>query len=408
MTRAFATLALALCLAPAAAQKPTAIGAFEPVGDLLAARRAHTATLLADGRVLIAGGSDGTGAALASVEVYDPASRSFSFGGMLQTARVAHSATLMPDGRVLIAGGNGPDGVAPSTAEWFDPLSGTSSAAGDLASAQSGHTATLLRDGRVLIAGGLDFDRSRRPVALAVPAEVFDPASGRFSRTANYAVGNALFPPGQGPIWPRDVLLHDGTVLLTGNAVAEIFDPSAGIFRATGAMRGAAYQFGMWGHTATLLHDGTVLVTGGDDEWGQLDVAERYDPATAAFSVLPPMNQPRTLHSATLLPDGRVLLAGGESRARSPDGRIGFAGSLTSTEYYEPAAQAFRRGPAMRQNRTGHTATLLTDGSVLIVGGVDFAPIWEGRAPITLQSAERHVAMGMCAKRYPNRCTAAK
>ncbi|HET9483791.1 MAG TPA: kelch repeat-containing protein [Xanthomonadales bacterium] len=307
---------------------------------------------------------------------------------------------------MLIAGGNDANNAAQSSAEWFDPASGTSTAAGDLVSAQIGHSATLLRDGRVLIAGGLDFDSRRRPDAAA--AELFDPVSGRFSRTADYAVGNALYPPGQGPIWPRDVLLHDGTVLLTGNAIAEIFDPSAGIFRATGAMRGAAYQFGMWGHTATLLHDGTVLVAGGDDEWGQLDVAERYDPATAAFSVLPPMNQPRTLHSATLLPDGRVLLAGGESRARSPDGRIGFAGSLSGTEYYDPATQAFTRGPAMRQNRTAHTATLLADGSVLIVGGVDFAPLWTGRKPITLQSAERHVATGMCAKRYPNRCAATR
>lgn len=406
MFRFFATLALALCLAPAAAQKPAAIGAFEPVGDLLAARNHHTATLLADGRVLIAGGSDGTGAAHASVEIYDPASRSFSFAGMLQSARYAHSATLLPDGRVLIAGGYGADRTAQTSAEWFDPASGTSIAAGDLGAAQIGHSATLLRDGRVLIAGGLDL--GRWPDVAAAAAELFDPASGRFARTAGYAVGNSLYPPGAGPIWPRAVLLRDGSVLLTGNAVAERFDPASGSFRAAGAMRGAAYRFGMWGHAATLLHDGTVLVTGGNDEWSRLDGAERYDPATDAFSTLPAMGDPRAAHSATLLPDGRVLIAGGETQVASAQGRIAFGGSLASTEYYEPAVQAFTRGPAMRHARTGHTATLLLDGSVLIAGGVDYAAFGSGHDPRVLQSAERHVASGMCAKRYPNRCAATK
>ena len=240
MFRFFATLALALCLAPAAAQKPTAIGAFEPVGDPLAARTQHTATLLADGRVLIAGGADGNRGTHASVEIYDPASRSFSFAGMLQSARYAHSATLMPDGRVLIAGGNDANGAAQSSAEWFDPASGTSTAAGDLGTAQVGHSATLLRDGRVLIAGGLDFDSRRRPDAAA--AELFDPASGRFSRAPSYAVGNALYPPGSGPIWPRDVLLRDGTVLLTGNAVIDTADHSFAVLKRANKTKEDVYR----------------------------------------------------------------------------------------------------------------------------------------------------------------------
>ena len=137
-------------------------GRLMPAGEMSSPRAAHTATLLPDGRVLVAGGctadSCETGDDSATVEIYDPATGSFARSGRLAAPRSGHTATLLAGGQVLLAGGwAGPDPTA--SAEIWDPSARTSRPIAPMAARRGGHTATLLRDGTVLIAGGSDHAR---------------------------------------------------------------------------------------------------------------------------------------------------------------------------------------------------------------------------------------------------------
>jgi hypothetical protein len=144
-------------------------------------RSRETATLLPDGRVLVAGGSGGS-ANTASAEIYDPKTGTFSATGAMAAARDAQTATLLSDSRVLVAGGETSDGQASrATAELYDPKTGTFTATGPMATPRSGHTATLLADGRVLLAGGSDRGLMSWPSVTS--AELYDPKTGAFAST---------------------------------------------------------------------------------------------------------------------------------------------------------------------------------------------------------------------------------
>jgi Putative Ig domain len=217
---------------------------------------------------------------------------------------------------------------------------------GDMTAARDGHTSTLLLDGRVLIAGGGPAN-----------AELYDPASQTFT-----ASGSTMMTQG-----PRSAtLLEDsglpnyGKVLLAGGneVVAELFDPATGAFTVTGSTLASHL-----GQTATLLQNGQVLIAGGETA-----AAELYDPSTGTFTATGSMTISRTGHTATRLPDGRVLIAGGVQDFGPGTVPVPSGPGVESAEIYDPASGTFTSTGSMSRGRAGHTATLLADGTVLIVG----------------------------------------
>jgi WD40 repeat protein len=303
-------------------------GTFSPTGSLTVVRGGMSATLLRDGRVLVAGGyacASGD-ATWASAELYDPTTGTFSPTGSMAAPRSQHTATLLADGRVLIAGGlTGSSARAGgitlasyrtaavdsflATAEIYDPTTGTFSRTGSMSSPHRGHTATLLRDGRVLVVGNGGESSPAGNVA-----DVYEPTTGRFTRTGSMKTGRSDHTA---------TLLEDGRVLILGgdtgedpaSVSGELYDPATGSFSAAGSMADGRSH-----HTATRLPDGRVLIVGGFWNDGQnagvLSSAELYDPGTGIFSPIGSIGTPREGHHTTLLQDGRVLIAGGAEIGR--------------------------------------------------------------------------------------------
>jgi hypothetical protein len=319
-------------------------GTFTATGNMTTPRGVYSATLLADGKVLIAGGNYTGSCCLASAELYDASAGAFTPTGNMITPRAAHSATLLPNGKVLIAGGLTSGGKRLASAELYDPSTGEFTPTADMATGAGAATAILLANGKVLIT------HPRYGVGPAA-AEIYDPLTGTFSATGDQLVSWG----GQ-----QVALLTDGRVYFSCCMPEELYDPASGTFSFTGARtRVYATEF-----AAALLPNGKVLLSGGLSEQNDTvtDGTELYDSSTGASSATADMTMRRFGHSATLLGDGTVMIAGGSSSV--------FSGSLsTSAEMYDPATGAFSRTGEMTVVRGYHTATLLNDGSVLITGG---------------------------------------
>lgn len=342
---------------------------------------AETAVLLLDGRVLVLGECSTT------AQLYDASTGTFTTTGSLSATRYGKTATRLTDGRVLVTGGydctsSGQEGIR-ATAEIYDPAMGTFEPTGGMKAGREFHTATLLADGRVLITGGVagppttagavtlvSVRTAASSLGVLSSAELFDPETDTFRATGSMSA-------------IRDhhtaTLLPDGTVLVLGGGgegyassrTADVYDPATGTFRRTGSMR-----MGRWLHTASLLPDGRVLVLGGRSSQDSVHrTAEVYDSSVRSFNSAGSMLDGRQQHTATVLPDGRVFIAGG----LWSDGRD--ARVLSATEMFDPSARTFTSIGSMGDPRWGHTATLLTDGRVLIVGGSDLGT--DGGFPVT-------------------------
>jgi hypothetical protein len=319
--------------------------------------------MLNNGMVLIAGGNDSNGNALASAELYNPASGTFTETGSLNTPRQGHTATLLNNGMVLIAGGdtNSLESVGTATAELYNPATGTFTyTTGSLNTARYDHTATLLNDGTVLIVGGFNANHT----AFLASAELYNPATETFTNTTgslNLTLGREQ---------PTATLLDNGMVLIVGGmplpnptATAELYNPATQTFAYTTGNLNTARQ----NQTATLLGNGMVLIAGGYDSTGFVTAsAELYNPATGTFAVTGSLNTARDSHTATLLNDGMVLIAAGLN-GYSAGGLQGSA--IANAELYNPATGTFAVTPSLNTAREIHTATLLNGGTVLIVGG---------------------------------------
>jgi N-acetylneuraminic acid mutarotase len=224
----------------------------------------HAATLLMNGTVLVSGGFNWPGGTIGTSEVYDPASGSWTTTGSLSTSRMEHTATLLPDGKVLVSGGandlnTSVDGTDVASAELYDSASGTWSTTGSLATARWGHAASLLPDGNVLVNGG------QNAGGVLSSAELYNSDTGRWSATGSLANPrcmhtSTLMPSGNVMVNGGDnncSILGSGTY--TTLTSAELYDPSDGNWSATGPL-----TIGRAAQAATLLLDGSLLVSGGN------------------------------------------------------------------------------------------------------------------------------------------------
>jgi hypothetical protein len=308
----------------------------------------HTATLLTNGKVLIAGGGS-TVASLNSAELYDPATGAFTRTSDMTFPQSGHTATLLPDGKVLIVGTSG---LQAMTADLYDPETGTFRPVGVIQSVASRcPSAALLNNGKVLIASGAYFPG---PKGLGIPALLYDPVEQRFTDAAVSTIDIV-----EEEACPTATALADGNVLVTWqNPAAELYRPDNNSFVPAGTM---IVPLEYWAYTAVLLTTGNVLIAGGEDYWAST-TAELFDPSVPTFTATGYLKSARARPTATVLPDGKVLMAGGYPGLAPPS-------TLNTAEIYDSGDGSFSSTGEMLAARAGHTATLLLDGTVLLAGG---------------------------------------
>jgi hypothetical protein len=339
--------------------RSVALGAtgWAPTGPMAFSRAHFASALLPDGRVLVAGGQTVVGlvsGVTASAEVYSPATGAWSLVQPMSAPRSDFTATTLPNGLVLVSGGSDGTNVLAST-ELFDPRTNTWSSGGSMLVARSNQTATLLADGRVLVAGGSG------PGGPVAESELYNPATNSWRTTESMRTARDSHAASR---------LRDGRVLVTGGIgtggplqSAELYDPISERWT-TDPSTASPMLHARYSHTSTLLPSGRVLIAGGFDSSGSLSSTELYDPPANFWLPGVSMATPRGLHTATALPDGEVLVAGGENLSS------GVPQAVNAAEIYNPYLDTWLSAGTMNGARYAHTATLLSDGRVLVAGGI--------------------------------------
>jgi N-acetylneuraminic acid mutarotase len=279
-------------------------------------RQQHTATVLQSGQMLVTGGltTDIPGPT-DTAELYDPASNAWTSAGFMSSPRYQDTASLLGNGTVLVVGGNDGDTCTCTTflssADLYNPTTNSFTPTGPLNTARYAHTATVLANGKVLVTGGFG------------------------GATSTIQTGGAVL------------------------ASAELYDPTAGTWTATGSMNSPRMN-----HTATLLPSGKVLVAGGSTGTATTASAEMYDPSSGTWTLVAPMATPRQSHGAVALSNGTALVVGGMNDASSAVIGVG------TLEAYDPTSNTWTTSGAMVTTRQSFVLNTLGDGRILLDGGM--------------------------------------
>lgn len=340
-------------------------GTWTATGSMTTARFSFTATLLNNGKVLVAGGYDVSGNSLASAELYDPSTGTWTPTASMSTPRGSLTATLLTNGKVLVAGGSPSYLVALSSSELYDPDTATWTATGSMNGERFAHQATLIPNGplagKVLVAGGANTGYNPQ-----FTAELYDPNTGLWTETGSMTIERFWDGP------TSSATLADGSILIVGGTnccpyhwlnEAEVYDPVSETWTPTSAkMTYAKYA------TASLPNN-LVLVAGGTEgsqpTAKNVPDAELFDSASGTWAATAKMSTDRSDHTLTLLGNGQALVAGGAS------GGWGVCNDLTSAELYDSSAGKWLPTGDMNVPRHYHTATLFPNGQVLVAGGAD-------------------------------------
>jgi hypothetical protein len=384
-------------------------------------RTEFIAVAIGNDRVLVAGGlnTESKQQSYSSAYIYDgaPGKGTWTKTGLMGAARTAPSAAVLPDGRVLVAGGYfyaptsvslddepiadladfrvgggsgtraeraslldidpGIGGAALATAELFDPATGTWSPTGAMHYARTDASAVTLADGRVLIAGsgsssGTGFGIQVDGHAFAT-AEIYDPASGRFSLA------------GSMPKIDRAALTKQGTK--SANPLPDD-DGDIGAGPLVALPDGGAVMIGVtgyWKHVADMTR--SVRFDASTGKWSEIGKTYVFVGEPTAVPLWTPGVPALVGARIAPLPDGRVLVAGGQGPNLFGDTGFNATPSTAATEIFDPGTNAFSPGPPMPTPRSGGASVVLSDGSVLLVDGtIDTA---DGGSNVT--SAIRYV-----------------
>jgi N-acetylneuraminic acid mutarotase len=366
-----------------------ATGVWSPVGDMrvvrhgvptVAGREVFTATLLADGRVLVAGGTGNvdynTFTVFKTAEIFDPATNTWALTGNMHVERAQHAAVLLGDGRVLVIGGFRLAPGDTATCEIFTPSSPFRRSAGSRVSLPRGAS----------FRAAFHAPASLRPVTRSLLPRAFAAHSVRRGRTGSmgsWALTGSMHVARAGANGFPAVLLQNGKVLVEGcdqylgrgGVTAELWDPTTGKWSKTGSMHVPRCN-----HGAALLPDGRVLVAGGDSQGTVHFTAEIYDPATGKWAMSAHLNSTRFLFSMLTLPNGAPFAPAGAAFETIP---------RDSADGYDPSTGSWTATPSLNISRYIYGAVVLLDGKVLVFGGTTQNSQWTSTSelydPVTNQ-----------------------